>query len=134
ARRTRPPRSTPDCVSHLGSVVQRSEPVSDARLGDDIARIEWVRLDFPPDVGDVDAKVLLRVAELSARPGGGEELSMGHRLAGVGHKDAQQLPLGWCQMDRLAALGKSARLEIHLQLPVNNRFAANGPWRARSTL
>src|SRR5438552_19074932 len=59
---------------------------------------------------------------------------MSHCLARVRHENAQQLPLGWRQMHRLAIPGESARLEVHLQLAVEDPFAADGAWRTRSTL
>src|SRR5512132_470291 len=61
----------------------RGKAISDSRLGNDVARIESVDLDFSADVGYVDAKVLLRIPILSARPNRGEELSMCQRLARV---------------------------------------------------
>src|SRR2546428_9198021 len=56
------------------------DPVADAGLRDDQPRTRRIDFDLAPQVGDVDAEILLRVAELAA-PHGDEDLLVGDGAA-----------------------------------------------------
>src|SRR5881397_3245689 len=56
------------------------DPVADAGLRDDQLRTRRIDFDLAPQVGDVDAEILLRVAELAA-PHGVEDLLVGEGAA-----------------------------------------------------
>src|SRR5256885_17208500 len=88
----RPPRSTLFPYTTLFRSVtspRQLDPVADAGLRDDQLRTRRIDFDLAPQVGDVDAEILLRVAELAA-PHGVEDLLVGEgaaRLADPGPAD-----------------------------------------------
>src|SRR5256885_11857292 len=68
----RPPRSTLFPYTTLFRSVtspRQLDPVADAGLRDDQLRARRIGFDLAPQVGDVDAEILLRVAELAAPHG-----------------------------------------------------------------
>ena len=68
---------------------------------DDETRPHGISLELPANAPNVHPEILLRVA-VRVAPHSSEELSVGHRAAGILDQDAQQLPFGPCQMDRNA--------------------------------
>src|SRR5690242_17801273 len=73
-------------------------PVADPRLGNHDARRGGIDLDLSSEIGDVDAKILLRASELTA-PHRIEDLLMCQCAPAGVHERAQDLPLDRCQMD-----------------------------------
>src|SRR2546422_9245301 len=67
------------------------DPVADAGLRDDQLRTRRIDFDLAPQVGDVDAEILLRVAELAA-PHGVEDLLVGEGAARLADQGPHDVP------------------------------------------
>jgi hypothetical protein len=56
------------------------ETIPDTGFGEDVARAQRIGFDLAPNVRNVNSQILLGVTVRSARPNGGEQLSVRHRL------------------------------------------------------
>src|SRR3989442_9258176 len=75
------------------------DPVADAGLRDDQLRTRRIDFDLAPQVGDVDAEILLRVAELAA-PHGVEDLLVGEGAARLADEGPHDVPFQQREMER----------------------------------
>src|SRR5256885_920779 len=100
----RPPRSTLFPYTTLFRSVtspRQLDPVADAGLRDDQLRTRRIDFDLAPQVGDVDAEILLRVAELAA-PHGVEDLLVGEGAARLADQGPHDVPFQRREMNRAA--------------------------------
>src|SRR5213075_2144937 len=85
------------------------ETVANTWLSEDVLRVERIRFDFPPNVGNVNPQILLRVSELATGPHCTEQLTMRQSLSRACHQHSHQFPLGGGEMNQLSALLQGSR-------------------------
>src|SRR5487761_1978933 len=90
------------------------ETVADTGLRDDELWARRILFDLPSQVGDVYAKVLLRVAERTP-PHGVEDLLVGERAPRCRREAAQDLPLDGREVDGTRAARDAAPHEVDRQ-------------------
>src|ERR1700742_191579 len=93
---------TPSQKSHrpasFTSCIGPSKAIAEARLCDDDSRSRRIALDLPSEMRDVDAQILLRIAECTT-PHRVEDLLMARRTRRVRREGAQDCPLRSRQLD-----------------------------------
>ena len=129
------------CSGHetVGEVALRArsldeiEAITNPGLRHDVARPNDVRLDFPAQVRDLHAQILLRVSVGSAAPHLTKELLMGERPSALRRERAQNFPLRPRHMDVFAPDCQRARHQVDHEITRFDpcvgvgRFAARRP-------
>src|SRR5215831_12404502 len=99
-------------LTTVASGFRIAESVAHARFREDDTRLGGVPLDLPPQVCDVYAEILLRVAERAA-PDGVEDLLVRHGPAGMPGERLKDRPLDRRQADGRAAAARHPARDVH---------------------
>src|SRR5262249_40607097 len=104
----------------------RDQSISDARLGQDVARLCGNALDLPPHVRHVHVEVVVLV-RVSTAPHLLEQLIASEDLAGMMGKRREQPVLDWREVDLLILHQDSTMREIDLELADAERLLVRSP-------